>query len=103
MGPRAVLLKGGHLAGPEVVDRYGDETRRETFVHPRLEVDGHGTGCTLASAIAANLCRGSSAPEACREAADYVHGALRHAYRPGRSGRGGPRSPLAGAAAFPEG
>ena len=39
----------------------------------------------LASAIAAEVCRGSTLPDACRSAADYVHGALLHAQRPGRS------------------
>ncbi len=84
LGARAVLLKGGHLAGPRVVDRYDDGTVALRFAHERLDVDGHGTGCTLASAIAANLCRGLSLPDACAAATDYVQGALRHASRPGR-------------------
>ena len=41
------------------------------------------SGCTLAAAIAASLCRGAPLVEACRSATDYVHGALRHATRPG--------------------
>src|SRR5690606_27836455 len=58
LGARAVLLKGGHLdEGDTVTDRYADATTRRAFKGPRLKVDGHGTGCTLASAIAANLCR----------------------------------------------
>jgi len=82
----AVLLKGGHLEGDdEVVDRFGHRDQRESFVHARLRVNGHGTGCTLASAIAANLCRGLSVREATHEATDYIHGALLHAQRPGRS------------------
>ena len=86
MGARAVLLKGGHLAGGEVVvDRYGDAERSMELVHPRLDVNGHGTGCTLASAIAANLALGLDPAGACARATDYIHGALRHAYRPGRS------------------
>ena len=86
LGARSVLLKGGHLeTGDEVVDRFGEGDRRVSFTHPRLEVDGHGTGCTLASAIAASLCRGESLADSCRVSADYVHGALVHAYRPGRS------------------
>jgi hydroxymethylpyrimidine/phosphomethylpyrimidine kinase len=48
-------------------------------------VEGHGTGCTLASAIAAQLALGRRLPEACAAAADYVHGALAHSYRPGRT------------------
>ncbi len=84
-GARAVLLKGGHLhEGEAVVDRYDDGTARATFVHGRLDVEGHGTGCTLASAIAANLCRGLPLADAAREATDYVGAALRGGCRPGR-------------------
>jgi hydroxymethylpyrimidine/phosphomethylpyrimidine kinase len=88
LGARAVLLKGGHLpVTGEMVDRLclGDRQRVGRFVHPRLDVNGHGTGCTLASAIAAQLCLGHSLSEACAAATDYVHGALLHAYRPGDS------------------
>lgn len=86
LGCPAVLLKGGHLedAG-EVVDRLGVGRARASFVHPRLAVKGHGTGCTLASAIAANLSLGLGLEEACRAAAGFVHGALLYASRPGRS------------------
>ena len=85
LGARAVLLKGGHLPGREVIDRLGEGRRRHQFVHQRLRVEGHGTGCTLASAIAANLARGLALPEACAAAGDYVHGALGAGYRPGRA------------------
>ena len=85
LGARAVVLKGGHLdEGTHVVDRYDDGRTRTQFVHPRLAIEGHGTGCTLASAIAANLCRGMDLPAACQAAAGYVNAALRGGYRPGR-------------------
>lgn len=84
MNCRAVLLKGGHMPGREMIDRLDDGKQLYEFVHPRLRVEGHGTGCTLASAIAANLCLGKKLPEACELATDYVHGALAKAYRPGR-------------------
>ncbi len=84
LGARASLLKGGHLPGDVMTDRYADATQAREFHHQRLDVEGHGTGCTLASAIAANLCLGLALPEACAAAADYVHGALLHGYRPGR-------------------
>jgi hydroxymethylpyrimidine/phosphomethylpyrimidine kinase len=85
MGPRAVLLKGGHLdEGTTVVDRYFDGAAGTGFLHDRIALEGHGTGCTLASAIAANLCRGLSPADACRAATDYVAEALRLGYRPGR-------------------
>jgi hydroxymethylpyrimidine/phosphomethylpyrimidine kinase len=83
LGSRAVLLKGGHLPGTgRMVDRYADKAKIKQFVHDRIDLKTHGTGCTLASAIAANLCLGKSLLAACNEATDYVHGALRNAYRP---------------------
>ena len=85
LGARAVLLKGGHLdEGPEVIDRYDDGITNATFSHERIAVDGHGTGCTLASAVAANLCHGQPLAVACSEASDYVFRAMREGYRPGR-------------------
>ena len=86
LGPGAVLLKGGHLAeGDTVTDRYADDEATRRFRQPRMAVDGHGTGCTLASAIAANLCLGRPLAEAVRLAIGYVHAALRSGTRPGRS------------------
>jgi len=85
-GARAVLLKGGHLPhNPVMVDRFGEGHVRAEFSNPRLAIEGHGTGCTLSSAIAANLCLHLPLREACEDAVDYVHGALLHAYRPGDS------------------
>ncbi len=85
MGARAVLLKGGHLPGDgEVVDLFADGGVLREFAHPRLRVDAHGTGCTLASAVAAQLGLGLPLDQACAAAADYVHRALRQGYRPGR-------------------
>jgi len=84
-GARAVLLKGGHLAdGDEVVDLFADADGVREIAHARLQLQAHGTGCTLASAVAANLCRGLGLDDACSAAADYVHAALLGGYRPGR-------------------
>ncbi|MGH8075520.1 MAG: bifunctional hydroxymethylpyrimidine kinase/phosphomethylpyrimidine kinase [Lysobacter sp.] len=84
-GARAVLLKGGHLADDgDVVDLLADGDEIREISHPRLQLDAHGTGCTLASAVAANLALGRALPAACSDAADYVHRALRGGYRPGR-------------------
>jgi len=87
LGSRAVLLKGGHLPldseSAELLDLYCDADETLRFTHPRLAVEGHGTGCTLSSAIAANLALGIRPAESCRLACDYVHGALQHGYRPG--------------------
>lgn len=86
LGARAVFLKGGHLQGDgEVVDLFADADGIRGIAHPRLALDAHGTGCTLASAIAARLCQGDALDTACFAASDYVHRALLGGYRPGRS------------------
>ncbi|MGH8025759.1 MAG: bifunctional hydroxymethylpyrimidine kinase/phosphomethylpyrimidine kinase [Pseudoxanthomonas sp.] len=85
LGAASVFLKGGHLQDDgEVVDLFADSTGIRGIAHPRLRIEAHGTGCTLASAVAANLCRGLPLDEACSAASDYVHAALRKGYRPGR-------------------
>lgn len=72
-GARAVLLKGGHAAGAESVDLLltVDGTPR-WLSSPRLHVRCRGTGCALASAIAAGLAAGATIEEACARAKDYV-------------------------------
>jgi len=85
LGAYGVLLKGGHLdEGDAVVDRYADAGSAFAHRAPRLDIDGHGTGCTLSSAIAARLALGDDAAAACRAGIDYVHRAMHDAYRPGR-------------------
>ncbi len=87
-GARAVLLKGGHLEdGGDVIDLLASAVGAEiqSIQHPRLQLEAHGTGCTLASAIAANLTLGRNLWEACQEASDYVHRALLGGYRPGQA------------------
>jgi hydroxymethylpyrimidine/phosphomethylpyrimidine kinase len=83
LGAGAVLLKGGHADGNELVDRYYDARGMLELHHPRLPREGHGTGCTLASAIAAELALGRSPRSAVRRAVAYVHRALQRGYRPG--------------------
>ncbi|MCL1633264.1 bifunctional hydroxymethylpyrimidine kinase/phosphomethylpyrimidine kinase [Luteimonas sp. SX5] len=84
LGARTVLLKGGHLIDDgDVVDVYADADGLREIAHPRLRIQAHGTGCTLASAIAAGLCLGFPIADACAAATDYVHRALRQGYRPG--------------------
>jgi len=85
MGAKAVLLKGAHLdEGAQVIDRYRDGATANVFMHPRLPIEGHGTGCTLASAAAAQLCLGLPVAQATAAAVAYVGRALRQGYRPGR-------------------
>ena len=84
-GPRVVLVKGGHLTGPESVDVV--VTAHESFDlrRPRVETTStHGTGCTLSSAIAANLALGLELRPALERAREYVDGAIRHAPGLGR-------------------
>jgi hydroxymethylpyrimidine/phosphomethylpyrimidine kinase len=83
LGAGAVLLKGGHGDGRVVVDRFYDARGVMELRHPRLKLEGHGTGCTLASAIAAELAKGRSPRSAVRRAVAYVHRALLRGYRPG--------------------
>ena len=77
LGPTWVLVKGGHLAG-EAVDLLTDGTVTRTYRAPRLDNrHTHGTGCTLASAIASRLALGDDVPSAVAAAKDYVTGAIR--------------------------
>jgi len=86
----AVLLKGGHLPdGEELVDVLVSRGQVEVFRHPRIHTDEtHGTGCTLASAIAVGLAQGMSLTQAVGRARRYLLDALRSA--PGFGCGGGP-------------
>ncbi|MFJ9631118.1 bifunctional hydroxymethylpyrimidine kinase/phosphomethylpyrimidine kinase [Streptomyces sp. NPDC101175] len=75
-GPRWVLVKGGHLPG-DAVDLLTDGTEEHWLRAPRYDNrHTHGTGCTLASAIAAHLAMGRSVPDAVTAAKTYVTGAI---------------------------
>jgi len=83
-GGRAVLLKGGHAEGEEIVDLLWDGATLHEIRHPRIDTRaGHGTGCTLSSAIAARLGRGEALVPACRAAIEWLSGALLYAPRIG--------------------
>jgi hydroxymethylpyrimidine/phosphomethylpyrimidine kinase len=84
LGAKGVLLKGGHGKGREVVDRYYDARGVIELRHPRLPFEGHGSGCTLASAVTAALARGKSPHAAVREAITWVNKAFQRAWRPGK-------------------
>jgi hydroxymethylpyrimidine/phosphomethylpyrimidine kinase len=80
LGARVVLVKGGHAEGPESVDVAILPTGAVEIRGPRVATrHTHGTGCTLSSAIAANLARGLPELEAMQEARAYLEGAIRHA------------------------
>jgi hydroxymethylpyrimidine/phosphomethylpyrimidine kinase len=82
LGPQAVLIKGGHGGGVESVDLLIEKTAVTRFVAERIATrNTHGTGCTLASAIAAGLAKGQSLPAAVHSAKSYVTAALAAADR----------------------
>jgi hydroxymethylpyrimidine/phosphomethylpyrimidine kinase len=88
LGPRAVLVKGGHAEGPEAVDIFLDGENAVRLATDRVATNNtHGTGCTLSSAVAAYLALGLSLPEAVRRAKLYLTNALLNAHRL-RIGRG---------------
>ena len=83
-GCEYVLVTGTHENTPDVVNTlYGKTGIVRTDNWPRLPGSYHGSGCTLASAIAAMLANGLGLPEAVREAQEFTWQALRKAYRPG--------------------
>jgi hydroxymethylpyrimidine/phosphomethylpyrimidine kinase len=76
-GPRAVLVKGGHLAGEEAIDILVTAEGVRRFVSPKLASPNlHGTGCVLSSAIAAYLVLGASLSEAVASAKTFVGAAI---------------------------
>src|SRR5215831_11706961 len=77
LGPRAVLLKGGHGSGAESVDLLIEPTAFVRLAADRIATENtHGTGCTLSSAIAAGLAKGLALSEAVGAAKRYVTDAL---------------------------
>ncbi len=80
MGPRAVLVKGGHLEGsPGADDLFADGDGMEWVEAERIDTPHtHGTGCTLSSAIAAHLALGASLLEAVHRGKAFVTEAIRH-------------------------
>lgn len=84
LGPRWVLVTGGHLEG-DPVDLLTDGTTTHTLSGPRVETrHTHGTGCTLAAALAGYLALGDPVPTAAARAKDLVTEALRRSYPLGR-------------------
>jgi hydroxymethylpyrimidine/phosphomethylpyrimidine kinase len=93
LGPRVVIVKGGHLdpaaSGDEVVDVVCAPDQEFELRGPRIQTaHTHGTGCTFASATAAQLALGRSVEEAVRWAREYLEGAIRNA--PGLGAGHGP-------------
>jgi hydroxymethylpyrimidine/phosphomethylpyrimidine kinase len=90
-GGAAVLAKGGHLPGDEVVDLLLSEGSGWRFAHPRVETRAtHGTGCTLSAAIASRLGWGDGLAQAVGGGIAYLQGAMEAAYPLGRGDGHGP-------------
>ena len=84
MGPRYVLVKGGHLKG-DATDLLWNGRAFTRFSTPRIDSQNtHGTGCTFSAAIAAGLARGQALGDAIRSAKAYVTRAIREGFQAGR-------------------
>lgn len=79
-----VLVTGGHAAGPVVVNRWTCGEQQREWRWPRLAGQFHGSGCTLAAAIAARLARGEEMGVALDAAQAYVHATLANAFEIGQ-------------------
>jgi hydroxymethylpyrimidine/phosphomethylpyrimidine kinase len=85
LGAAAVIIKGGHLPKPDIVDLLYDGDRFHEFRHERIQSTAtHGTGCTFAAALAARLALGDELTDAVPRVQAYVAGAIRHAPGLGR-------------------
>jgi len=85
LGAKAVLVKGGHLAGDEIVDVLVADGIARRIIRPRLETTStHGTGCTLSAAVAAGLALDRPLERAVRDALDFVQRAMAAAPALGR-------------------
>lgn len=105
LGPRAVLVKGGHLPGAEAIDVFFDGDNMLELKAPHYETeDTHGTGCALSAAVTARLAHGDELIDAVRLGKDFISGAIQKGLRIGRGY--GPVNPgwnTPGAAGGPEG
>jgi hydroxymethylpyrimidine/phosphomethylpyrimidine kinase len=89
LGASAALVKGGHIEGEVVRDVLLTQHAERVFEGPRIQTRAtHGTGCTLASAVAAFIAQGDALEPAVEKARDYLMQAIRHA--PGLGAGHGP-------------
>lgn len=88
LGPRAVLLKGGHATGDQAIDLLDDAGTLTPLAAARLDVTSvHGTGCALSAACLARRIQGLTPLRAVRRAKGYVHRAIAASTAPGRGQR----------------
>lgn len=91
LGARAVVMKGGHAEGPSCIDRLVTAQGVTPMAQPRLATrNTHGTGCSLSSAIAAELAKGADLAAAVLRAQVWLHGAIGAADRLGIGSGHGP-------------
>lgn len=85
LGCKSVLIKGGHFddSSGKVMDTFYDGKQFIEIKNKKILKQGHGTGCTLSSAIAANIAKGLELREAVKSAVDYVHNALEKGFKVG--------------------
>lgn len=85
LGPSAVIVKGGHLSGGSAVDLLYDGRDFSEFAGPWIETrNTHGTGCTFAAALAANLALGRRLKDSVERAKSYVSRAISGGFAIGR-------------------
>ncbi|MDD5560192.1 bifunctional hydroxymethylpyrimidine kinase/phosphomethylpyrimidine kinase [Candidatus Methylomirabilis sp.] len=95
LGPRCVVLKGGHLNGC-AIDLLFDGSRFTELDAERIDtLHTHGTGCVFSAAIAAELAKGNPVPEAVASAKRFITAAIRHGFPLGKGV--GPTDPIAAA------
>lgn len=88
-----ILIKGGHLDKEDALDIFYSDGNIHSFISKRVDSSNtHGTGCTLSSAIAANLANGKSKVEAVRDAKDFITSAIESGIDIGKGA--GPTNPL---------
>jgi len=94
MGPKAIVIKGGHLEEKDAVDILYYEGKFKVFRSPRLNVKTtHGTGCSFSAAVAAGLAKKMPIPQAVEKAKEIVTLAIKFGLKVGRGY--GPVNPMA--------
>lgn len=79
LGPKHILIKGGHLEGPRANDYWYDSHTLRQLSAPRINTQNtHGTGCTYSAAITAYLGRGLDTAQAIKNAKEYIQGAIQN-------------------------
>ena len=76
LGPKAVVIKGGHLEGSIVTDIFFFRNKFQSYSKPRIEVKAHGSGCTFSAAITAYLAKKLEVPQAVALAEQFIENAL---------------------------